>query len=93
MRKEKLVRHYEGDGQLCWQEGSPLAVRYVLDTWSEVIATGSGTTAELVRRDGFVWWESGGAPALQCTLETGDGQFQVALNDLRSHRARFFCVR
>ena len=92
LRREKLVRHHEGDGQLCWQGGTPLAVRYVLDTWSEIIATGSGTTAELVRHDGFLWWESATAPALNCMLETGDGQFQVSLNELRSQRARFFCL-
>ena len=92
LRKEKLVKHHEGEGQLSWQGGVPLAVRYILDTWSETIATGSGTTAEMVRHDGFLWWTGGGAPALNCLLETDGTQYQITLNEFRSQRARFYCL-
>lgn len=92
LRKEKLLKHHEGEGQLSWHGGVPLTVRYVLDTWSETIATGSGTTAEMVRHDGFLWWAGEGSPACDCTLETDDRKYLVTLNELRSQRARFYCL-
>jgi hypothetical protein len=93
LRKEKLIKHHEGEGQLSWPGGDPLAVRYILDTWSEMIATGSGTTAEMVRHDGFLWWAGRCAPAVNCILDTRDGQYQLTLNEFRSQRARFYCLR
>ena len=72
--------------------GDPLSVRFIVDTWSQMIATGSGTTAQMVRRDGFVWWTGENLPGPNCTLETGDGQYRVSLNELRSQRARFYCL-
>lgn len=92
LRKEKLIKHQEGDGQLSWQGGAMFPVRYILDTWSETIATGSGTTAEMVRHDGFLWWDGGFTPGPKCLLETENQDFQITLNEFRSQRARFYCL-
>jgi hypothetical protein len=92
-RNAQLVEHQEGDGRLLAEGRQPLPVRFVLDTWQETIATGSGTCSEIQRRDGFVWWKGEGLGNPAFTLETADGhRFRVALFDHRSNRAHFCCV-
>lgn len=90
-RNEKLIAHCEGNGQLCANGEVPLAVRFILDTWCETIATGSGTCAEIQRSDGFLWWEGTSFPKPISTLETDQGrQYRVNLYEFRSQRARFY---
>jgi hypothetical protein len=68
-------------------------VRYVLDTWLQTIATGSGTLSEMRRADGFLWWEKSGSQPATGTLETDDGQkLKVSLFEIRANRASFYCA-
>lgn len=91
-QSERLSKHCEGDGRLLADGTSPLAVRYVLDTWCKKIATGSGTSAEIKHSDGLVWWEGMAMPMSACTLETSEGRLlRIDLFEFRSNRARFFC--
>jgi hypothetical protein len=89
-RSERLIDHREGEGRLLAGDADGLEVHYVLDTWSESIATGSGTFSEIQRRDGFLWWSDPFSPQAICKLETGDGtRLRVNLSQLRSQRAHF----
>jgi hypothetical protein len=92
LRNERLLRHCEGRGRLRADGGTDLAVRYVLDTWCETIATGSGTSAEMLRSDGFIWWEGVAFPKPACTLETDQDRYRVNLCERRAQRARFYCL-
>jgi len=93
-RNERMAEHREGVGKLLIDGAPPVPVRYVIDTWNEAIATGSGTQAQLTRRDGFVWWERVGPQPNSATLELEDGRrLLVSLTDVRSNRAAFHAVR
>ena len=93
LRKERLVEHSEGNGQLVSTGTDPVPVRYFLDTWAETIATGSGTQAEMRRLDGFLWWGEVSVPTGATILETDNGQqVRITLSDFRSNRARFYSL-
>ncbi|HEY1262115.1 MAG TPA: hypothetical protein VGF06_01255 [Terriglobales bacterium] len=90
---QKLVEHGSGNGRLLADGEPEVPVQYVLDTWTENIPTGSGTWAEMQSRDGVIWWDGSNLPHKACTLETENGQaLRVNLFELRSQRARFYCV-
>jgi hypothetical protein len=89
---ERLTEHHEGVGKLHVNGGPAVPVRYVLDTWLQSIATGSGTQGEMRRSDGFLWWEKSGLQPATATLETEDGRkLNVSLTDIRNNRAAFSC--
>lgn len=88
----RLITHAEGNGRLFADSQTPLQVRYALDTWQETIPTGSGTSAQMERRDGFLWSVPGGLEAAHGTLEVESGhKFRVSLFDVLPNRARFYC--
>ena len=91
---ERLIAHHEGYGRLLSDRSGPLPVRYFLDTWRGTIAAGTRVSAEMQRRDGFIWWYSAALPGSSCLLETEDGnQIRVSLYELNANRAHFLCVR
>ena len=90
--REQLVDHHEGVGKLHTNGDRQVPVRYIVDTWKQSIATGSGTSSELMRMDGVLWWEKVGPQPTSGTLELEDGRrVEVALFDVRSNRASFHC--
>jgi hypothetical protein len=91
-RREQLVDHHEGVGKLHKNGDRPVPVRYIVDTWRQSIATGSGTSSEVKRMDGVLWWEKVGPQPMSGTLELEDGRtVGVILFDVRSNRASFHC--
>jgi hypothetical protein len=91
-RREQLVEHHEGVGKLHKNGDQPIPVRYIVDTWNQSIATGSGTSSEVKRMDGVLWLEKVGPQPASGTLELEDGRrVGVTLFDVRSNRASFHC--
>jgi hypothetical protein len=91
-RREQLVDHHEGVGKLHKDGDQPVPVRYIVDTWKQSIATGSGTSSELKRMDGVLWWEKVGPQPTSGILETESGEkLTINLYDIRANRASFYC--
>lgn len=91
-RREHLVDHHEGVGKLHKDGDQPVPVRYIVDTWKQSIATGSGTSSELKRMDGVLWWEKVGPQPTSGILETESGEkLTINLYDIRANRASFYC--
>ena len=84
-RREQLVEHHEGVGKLHKNGDQPVPVRYIVDTWNQSIATGSGTSSEVKRMDGVLWWEKVGPQPASGTLELEVGRMVgVTLFDVLS---------
>ena len=91
-QREQLLDHHEGVGKLHKNGERSVPVRYIVDTWRQSIATGSGTSSEVKRMDGVLWWEEVGPQPIRDTLELEDGRtVGVTLFDVRSNRASFHC--
>lgn len=90
--RELLADHREGVGKLYKKDDQVIPVRYVMDTWRQSIATGSGTSSHVHSIDGVLWWEQVELQPVTCVLEIEDGRrFNVTLFGIRSNRASFYC--